>query len=125
MILTYRYRLKDRSAAKRLREQAIAMDGACTNWAESYFSRLRRAELGHHNHIAGPYLLLYAQGHAWREDARRVDNGSQVRHVTQLALSQEPSVDFQRILPAAFEGSLIVGDGQHVAVNLSNAVTRS
>src|SRR4051812_2526900 len=29
--------------------------------AESYFSRLRRGELGHHHHIAGPYLVRYAQ----------------------------------------------------------------
>lgn len=30
-----------------------------TNWAESYFSRLRRAEVGTHHHIAGPYLGAY------------------------------------------------------------------
>jgi hypothetical protein len=72
----------------------ISMDGACTNQAESYFSRIRRAELGHHHHISGPYLLRYAQESAWREDARRVDNGTQVRRVTQLALNSKPSVDF-------------------------------
>jgi ISXO2-like transposase domain len=39
-----------------------SIDGACcTNGAESYFSRLRRGELGHHHHIAGPYLVRYAQ----------------------------------------------------------------
>lgn len=73
--------------------------------AESYFSRIRRAEIGHHHHIAGPYLLRYAQEHAWREDARRVDNRAQVRRVTQLALTSKPSVDFngyyQRHLKAA------------------------
>jgi len=31
------------------------------DWAEEYFSRLRRAEAGHHHHISGPYLLRYAQ----------------------------------------------------------------
>jgi hypothetical protein len=40
---------------------AYSMDGASTNWAEEYFSRLRRAEIGHHHHIAGNYLLRYAQ----------------------------------------------------------------
>jgi ribosomal protein L37AE/L43A len=30
---------------------AYSLDGACTNWAESFFSRLRRAELGQHHHI--------------------------------------------------------------------------
>ena len=42
-------------------EEAYSLDGACTNWAESYFSRLRRAEIGHHHHVAGTYLLRYAQ----------------------------------------------------------------
>src|SRR4051794_2158073 len=32
-------------------------DGACTNAAESFFSRLRRAQYGIHHRIAGPYLL--------------------------------------------------------------------
>lgn len=80
---------------KRINHQEAYSDGeACTNWAESYFSRIRRAEIGHHHHVSGPYLLRYAQESAWREDARRVDNGAQVRRVTQLALGRGPSVDF-------------------------------
>ena len=31
-------------------------DGACTNAAESYFSRLRRSEIGIHHRISGPLL---------------------------------------------------------------------
>ena len=31
----------------------FSLDGACTNWAEEFFSRMRRAEIGHHHHIAG------------------------------------------------------------------------
>ena len=42
-------------------QEAYSLDGACTNWAESYFSRLRRAEIGHHHHVAGAYLLRFAQ----------------------------------------------------------------
>ena len=45
-----------------------------TNWAESYFSRLRKAEVGTHSHIAGPYLLSYANAISWREDRRRHSN---------------------------------------------------
>ncbi len=41
-------------------QEAYSFDGACTNQAESYFSRLRRSEIGHHHHVAGPYLLRYA-----------------------------------------------------------------
>ena len=87
--------LHSRFEMKRINhEEAYSLDGACTNWAESYFSRLRRAELGHHHHVAGPYLLRYAQEAAWREDNRRVSNGEQVSRVAGLALSRKPSVDF-------------------------------
>jgi len=75
-------------------QEAYSLDGACTNQAESYFSRLRRAEMGHHHHVSGAYLLRYAQESAWREDARRVDNGTQVRRVAELALRSKPSIDF-------------------------------
>jgi hypothetical protein len=49
-------------------EEASSLNGACINWAESYFSRMRRGEIGHHHHVAGPYLLRYAQEASWRED---------------------------------------------------------
>lgn len=75
-------------------EEAYSHDGACTNQAESYFSRLRRAEQGHHHHIAGTYLLRYAQEASWREDNRRVSNGEQTFRVAYLALNAKPSVDF-------------------------------
>ncbi len=75
-------------------DEAYSMDGACTNWAEEFFSRMRRAEIGHHHHIAGQYLLRYAQEATWREDNRRAANGEQVNSVSKLALSQKPSVDF-------------------------------
>ena len=75
-------------------DQAYSLDGACTNWAESYFSRLRRGEAGHHHHISGPYLLRFAQESAWREDNRRVPNGEQVQRVGKLALGRKKSVDF-------------------------------
>ena len=87
--------LHSRFEMKRINhEQAYSLNGACTNWAESYFSRLRRGEAGHHHHIAGPYLLRFAQEAAWREDNRRVSNGEQVTRVTHLALRRKPSVDF-------------------------------
>jgi transposase-like protein len=86
-------------------QEAYSLDGACTNQAESFFSRLRRGEMGHFHHVSGAYLLRYAQESAWREDARRVDNGTQVRRVTELALRRGPSVDFagyyQRHIKAA------------------------
>ena len=59
--------------------EAYSEAGACTNMAEEYFSRLRRAEAGHHHHFAGAYLLRYAQEASWREDNRRMSNGDQTR----------------------------------------------
>ena len=47
--------------AKRVNHSVAFMDeGVCTNQAESFFSRLRRMEVGTHHHIAGPYLNSYA-----------------------------------------------------------------
>ncbi|WP_305098635.1 IS1595 family transposase [Croceibacterium aestuarii] len=67
----------------RINHQLSYSDGyACTNQAESFFSRLRRMETGTHHHIAGPYLASYAAEASWREDNRRVDNGSQAMTLT-------------------------------------------
>jgi transposase-like protein len=52
-------------------------EDASTNQAESYFSRLRRAEFGTHHRISGAYLYAYADEMAWREDNRRESNGDQ------------------------------------------------
>ncbi len=87
--------LHARFAMQRVNHQdGYSVDGACTNGAESYFSRLRRGELGHHHHIAGPYLVRYAQEAAWREDLRRVSNGEQTHGIVGLAMRSSPSVDF-------------------------------
>jgi len=87
--------LHARFAMQRVNHQeGYSVAGACTNGAESYFSRLRRGELGHHHHIAGPYLLRYAQEAAWREDLRRVSNGEQAHGVVRLAMHCRISVDF-------------------------------
>jgi hypothetical protein len=51
-------------------EEAYSKDGACTNQAESFFSRMRRSEVGIHHHIASllPPALCggneLARGHA-------------------------------------------------------------
>jgi transposase-like protein len=68
--------------------------GVYTNGAEEFFSRMRRAEIGHHHHIAGAYLVRYAQEAAWREDRRRWDNGRQVSAVVGAAMACRPSVDW-------------------------------
>ena len=69
----------------------MGTDGACTNQAESYFARLRRAEFGQHHHISGQYLSQYANEAAFRENHRRWPNGDNWRAVTRLALSNPKS----------------------------------
>ena len=75
-------------------QEAYSFDDACTNMAEEYFSRLRRAEIGHYHHVAGEYLLRYAQESSWREDNRRMSNGDQTMRVAGLAMSKDTSPDF-------------------------------
>lgn len=75
-------------------QEAYSADGACTNGAEAFFSRIRRAEIGHYHHISGIYLYRYAQEAAFREDHRRESNGEQFRAVVGLVTRNGPSVDF-------------------------------
>jgi transposase-like protein len=87
--------LHGRFIMKRINHQeAYSLNDACTNDAESFFARMRRAEIGHHHHIAGPYLIRFAQEMAWREDHRRDNNGDQVDRVVALVMRNKPSVDF-------------------------------
>jgi hypothetical protein len=86
--------------------RGYSIDGACTNLAESFFSRLRRLELGQHHHIEAHYTLRYARESGWREDNRFKSNGEQLHHILGLTLHAPPSVDFcgywQRRKPATF-----------------------
>jgi transposase-like protein len=68
-----------------------ADDGACTNQAESYFSRLRRAEMGIHHHIGGRHLGAYSNEMAWRENHRRQANGDHWNLITAAALAHPKS----------------------------------
>jgi hypothetical protein len=67
-------------------------EGISVNQAESYFSRLRRAEIGQHHRISGRYLYQYANEMAWREDHRRQPNGAHWRLVTNAALAHPKSL---------------------------------
>jgi hypothetical protein len=65
-----------------------------TNNAEGFFSRMRRGEIGHHHHVAGPYLIRFAQEAAWREDHKRVSNGEQVDRIVALVMNCQKSAEF-------------------------------
>ena len=84
--------LHGRYLTKRINHSLAYSDGdACTNQAESFFSRLRRAEIGIHHHVAGPYLNAYANEMAWREDNRRVSNGELYLMAADAALKHPKS----------------------------------
>lgn len=64
--------LHARSLARRINHSQSYADGdASTNQAESFFSRIRRAEMGIHHRISGKHLAAYACEMAWLEDRRR------------------------------------------------------
>lgn len=71
-----------------------------TNRVESFFSRMRRAEMGQYHSIAGPYLDNYADELAWREDNRRLSTGEQfsriARHAATLGQSSKWKGYWQR-----------------------------
>lgn len=84
--------LHARYLTKRINHSVSYSDGeACTNQAESFFSRLRRAEIGTHHHISGRYLASYASEMAWREDHRRISNGEQYLMAADAALKHPVS----------------------------------
>ncbi len=74
---------------------AFSKDGASTNQAESFFSRLRRAEIGVHHRISGKRLSPYASEMAWREDNRRVPNGAQFNAIAAMALKHPMSREWR------------------------------
>ena len=84
--------LHARFAMKRINHSVSFHDeGTDTNQAESYFSRLRRSEIGVHHRISGDHLNAYAGEMAWREDNRRADNGRQFRKVVNAAATAPKS----------------------------------
>jgi transposase-like protein len=71
--------------------EAYSADGANTNQAESFFSRLRRMVTGQHHGVSPKYLHQYAGHAAWLEDHRRRDNGTNARAVVANSLNHAKS----------------------------------
>ncbi|MDO8422322.1 MAG: IS1595 family transposase [Parvibaculum sp.] len=88
--------LHGRFETKRINHsEAYSTNEANTNMAESFFSRLRRAEIGTHHHISGRHLHAYANEMAWREDNRRVSNGDQFLMVVSASLAHPVSREWK------------------------------
>lgn len=77
---------------KRINHSKSYSDGnACTNLAESFFSRIRRAERGVHNSMGRGYTSYYSREMAWREENRRRSNGVQFVEILMNVLASPVS----------------------------------
>jgi len=68
---------------------------ACTNQAESFFSRMKRSYVGQHHSIDSRYLPYYANEIAFREDTRRLDNKSIFKDILFKALHSPMSLELR------------------------------
>lgn len=94
---------------RRINHRLAYADGeVSTNQAESFFSRFRRGQVGQYHRLSGQYLVRYAHEMAYRSDRRRVDNGTLLAEMTEMALAHPVSREWKgywrrrpRPLPAA------------------------
>lgn len=70
-------------------------DGACTNFAESFFSRMRTGERGIYKHISGARLPLYAMELGWREQFCRKGTKFQFERIVRVAGQTKRSDTFK------------------------------
>lgn len=83
-------------ATHRINHQRAFADGAIsTNQAESFHSRMRRAEIGQYHRISGKYLLRYGWEAAYRSDRRRTDNGAIFNELMEIAIAHPVSRDWK------------------------------
>lgn len=62
-------------------------NGACSNQAESYFSRFRRAQYGQYHRLPNLYLSNYSTEVGYREDNRRMSNKHMMLDVATKAIN--------------------------------------
>lgn len=74
---------------------AYSLDGAHTNFAESFFSRLRRMVRGQHHFVSPNYLHQYATHAAWLEDHRTRSNGALCYRLIRNSLAAPVSREFK------------------------------
>lgn len=74
--------------------ESYSKDGACTNQAESFFSRMRTAQRGVYKIISGAHLSRYAMELGWREQYSRKSNGTQHAIIIGAVGRSKPSRTF-------------------------------
>ena len=71
----------------------VGPEGENTNQAESYFARFRRMQYGQHHKMSNNYMTRYANEVAFREDTRRMDNGSIFKAIAKRCARKPTSRD--------------------------------
>lgn len=69
-------------------------EGWNNNQAESFFSRMRRAEFGVNHGMRHQYLAFYAADYAWHEDTRRMTRSERFRDLIKKAMQCGRSAAF-------------------------------
>lgn len=69
-------------------------DGITNNYAESFFSRFRRMQLGQCHKFSNRYLDNYANEAAYREDMRQAANGEQFDDIAHKCVKTRASRDW-------------------------------
>ena len=77
-------------------DKAYSENGTHTNWAESYFSMLRKMQYGIHHKIGAQNLEAYANELAWRQDNRHLKESEKIRHLLKLCLAMPPSMKWSK-----------------------------
>lgn len=80
-------------------KEFVGDDGTNDNHAESFFSRMRRAEYGVYHGFRPTYLIDYASEFAWRDDNRRKSTGELFRGLLGATLTRGHS-GFAGLAPA-------------------------
>jgi len=71
-------------------------EGVNTNFAESYFSRLRRMVIGQHHSLSKKYLELYVNEITYRENMRNYTNTEVLIDILKHCMNCKPNTNFNR-----------------------------
>lgn len=74
--------------------QYMTEDGVSNNMAETFFSRVRRAEFGTFNGMRPQYFAFYAAEFAWRADSRHLSLSEKFSEIFKKIFSRETSKAF-------------------------------
>lgn len=75
-------------------EEYVSFDGINNNMAESFFSRMRRAEFGTYNGMRHQYFAFFAAEFVWKNDSKRMTMREKFETVFKRIFTRETSKAF-------------------------------